>query len=335
MLSRSSNTKLFHKSAKRYFARQTAGAKARDRSTRGYAIYSSLAAFCTGGVAVSYLLQNDNTIIDAPVALMDAAQDRKRREAMHRRQQQDSGRNPSSSKVSNSVNPYMVVGGIAAVSLLAFALTRYKRCSPNEVLVVFGQTGTGTKPAKLVHGGGTVVWPIIQDYRTLSLEPFSIDVPLHKALSKEKVRVSVPSVFTLAIGNRPEIMENAALRLLDMEPEDIEHQANEIITGQLRQVIASMSIDEINADREKFETTIRAQAERELNKVGLVLINVNITNIEDDSGLIEAMGKKATAEVIQKAVVDVAVAERQGAIGKAEQERDKVIGVAKNQQVGF
>lgn len=108
-----------------------------------------------------------------------------------------------------------------------------------------------------------------------------------------------------------------------MEPIDIENQANEIITGQLRQVIASMSIDEINADREKFESTIRDNAEKELNKIGLVLINVNITNIEDDSGLIEAMGKKATAEVVQKALVDVATAERVGAIGKAEQERDK------------
>ena len=106
-----------------------------------------------------------------------------------------------------------------------------------------------------------------------------------------------------------------------MEPIDIENQANEIITGQLRQVIASMSIDEINAEREKFESTSRDNAEKELNKIGLVLINVNITNIEDDSGLIEAMGKKATAEVVQKALVDVATAERVGAIGKAEQER--------------
>ena len=176
------------------------------------------------------------------------------------------------------------------------------------------------------------MWPIIQDYRHLSLEPFAIEVPLQKALSKEKVRVSVPSVFTLAIGTDKKIMEAAALRLLDMLPEDIEHQAEEIITGQLRQVIASMSIDEINADREKFETAVRTHSERELNKVGLVLINVNITNIEDDSGLIEAMGKKATAEVVQKAIVDVAIAERQGAIGKAEQEREKLVGVAKNEQ---
>ena len=117
-----------------------------------------------------------------------------------------------------------------------------------------------------------------------------------------------------------------------MEPEDIEHQANEIITGQLRQVIASMSIDEINADREKFESQVRNGSELELNKIGLVLINVNITNIEDDSGLIEAMGKKATAEVIQQALVDVAIAERSGAIGRAEQEREQQIGVAKNEQ---
>ena len=113
-------------------------------------------------------------------------------------------------------------------------LTQQADCSPNEVLVVFGQTGHET--AKLVHGGGTVVWPIIQDYGVLSLEPFPLEIPLHNALSLEKVRVSVPSVFTLAVGTQASIMQNAAQRLLDMDHESIEHQALEIITGQLRQV---------------------------------------------------------------------------------------------------
>ena len=72
-------------------------------------------------------------------------------------------------------------------------------------------------------------------------------------------------------------MYNASLRLLDMDHDGIEHQALEIITGQLRQVIASMTIEQINRDRERFENTIRSHVGKELEKVGLVLINVNIT----------------------------------------------------------
>ena len=221
---------------------------------------------------------------------------------------------------------------LAAASLFGmFALSRYQKCSPNEVLVVFGLT-RGNR-AKLVHGGGTFVWPIIQEFRALELEPFAVEVPLEKALSLEKVRVSVPSVFTLAIGTERTIMENASLRLLDMDHEGIEHQALEIITGQLRQVIASMTIEQINQDREYFEETIRSHVGKELEKIGLILINVNITNIEDDSGVIEAMGRKATAEVVQRAEVDVALHNKEGAIGKAAQERDMRIGVAENEQM--
>jgi flotillin len=220
---------------------------------------------------------------------------------------------------------------VAAAMLGAFALSRYQRCSPNEVIVVFGLTGS--KKAKLVHGGGTFVWPIIQEFRTLQLEPFAVEVPLEKALSLEKVRVSVPSVFTLAVGTEQNVMYNASLRLLDMDHDGIEHQALEIITGQLRQVIASMTIEQINRDRERFENTIRSHVGKELEKVGLVLINVNITNIEDDSGVIEAMGRKATAEVVQRAEVDVATHNKEGAIGKSLQERDMQIGVAENEQM--
>jgi hypothetical protein len=234
-------------------ARSTAGSRSRESTERGFSIFTSALAFCTGGAGVAFYLSNNdnskNSIYQSTPAYLDWQSDEKRRkEAIHRRQQQqqvtkrgngggDTG--GASSSGSGAIKSMVVLGGVTLVSLLAFALTRYKRCSPNEVLVVFGQVGKtpGQGPAKLVHGGGTFVWPIIQDFRHLSLEPFAIEVSLHKALSKEKVRVSVPSVFTLAIGEENGILEKAALRLLDMENEDIEHQANEIITGQLRQVM--------------------------------------------------------------------------------------------------
>eukprot|EP00940_MAST-03C_sp_MAST-3C-sp2_P000089 g89.t1 len=220
----------------------------------------------------------------------------------------------------------IALGALAVAGLTVFLISRYRTCQPNEVLVVYG--ATGSVGPRIVHGGGTFVLPVIQGYRYLSLEPFAIEIPLKGALSSEKVRVNIPSNFTLGISTDADKMHRAATRLLDMDDEQVKEQSKEIIVGQLRSVIASMNIEEINGDRESFEQKIRDHCGSELHKLGLHLINVNITNIEDDSGVIEAMGRKATAEAVQKAVVDVAKHERAGAIGKENEERDKAIGVA-------
>ncbi|MBX3434385.1 MAG: flotillin family protein [Pirellulales bacterium] len=203
----------------------------------------------------------------------------------------------------------------------------YKRCSSNQVLVIFGKTSQGTA-AKTVHGGAAFVIPLIQDYRYLSLEPIQIEIPLRGALSMENIRVNVPSVFTVAIGTQPEVMTNAAIRLLELSTPEIRKQAEEIIFGQLRQVIASMKIEDINRDRDTFLEHIQGSVEPELKKIGLVLINVNITDITDESGYIDAIGQKAASQAIQQARGDVADEVRQGEIRVAEAERAKVVNVA-------
>ena len=179
----------------------------------------------------------------------------------------------------------------------------------NRVLVIYGKT-SGGNAAKCVHGGAAFVVPLIQDYDYLSLDPIQIEVPLKGALSIENIRVNVPSVFTVAIGTDPETMQNAAIRLLGLDTEEIKQQAGDIIFGQLRQVIASMRIEDINRDRDKFLESIQKSLEPELKKIGLVLINVNITDITDESGYIEAIGRKAAAEAIQQAKIDVAEQEK-------------------------
>src|SRR5262245_35670511 len=107
-------------------------------------------------------------------------------------------------------------GGILALIFFIFLVmlvNRYRRCPSNRVLVIYGN-GTGMNAAKCVHGGGRFVLPLIQDYAYLSLEPIQISIPLKDALSIENIRVSVPSVFTVAVGTEPEVMQNAAIRLL-------------------------------------------------------------------------------------------------------------------------
>jgi flotillin len=213
------------------------------------------------------------------------------------------------------------------VSIAILFSSRYKRCPSNKVLVIYGRTGAGNV-ARPIHGGAKLVWPLIQDYAYLGLEPIQIEIPLRGALSIENIRVNVPSVFTVAIGTTPEVMQNAAIRLLGLNTAAIEKQAEEIIFGQLRQVIASMRIEDINRDRDTFLEHIQSSLEPELKKVGLVLINVNITDITDESGYIDAIGQKAASTAIQQARGDVAEQERIGESRVAEAERDKQIQVA-------
>jgi flotillin len=227
--------------------------------------------------------------------------------------------------------PWPLVAAVAAAvvvfGMLLFVAKRYKRCPSNRVLVIYGKTAGGNA-ARCVHGGAAFVVPLIQDYAYLSLEPIQIEVPLKGALSIENIRVNVPSVFTVAIGTDPETMQNAAIRLLGLDTDDIKQQAADIIFGQLRQVIASMRIEDINRDRDKFLENIQKSLEPELKKIGLVLINVNITDVTDESGYIEAIGRKAAATAIQQAKIDVAEQEKKGQTGVAEAERERAIQVA-------
>mgnify|MGYP000988991030 CR=1 FL=1 len=219
--------------------------------------------------------------------------------------------------------------GIIVFFMIVYMASRYKRCPSDKILVVYGKVGSG-RSARCIHGGGSMVWPIIQDYAFLSLTPMTIGIPLKNALSMQNIRIDVPSTFTVGVSIDPAIMTNAAERLLHLGSKEIEQMAGEIIFGQLRLTVASLTIEQINQDRESFLEAIRKNVEPELNKVGLYLINVNITDITDESTYIQSIGKKAAAEAINRAKVDVAEQEKSGAIGEAEATREKEIRVAEN-----
>ena len=209
---------------------------------------------------------------------------------------------------------------VVIFATFSFIIRRYRRCPSDKILVVYGKTGGGS--AKCIHGGGKFVWPIIQDYAYLNLTPISIDANLTNALSRQNIRVDVPCRFTVGISTEPDSMNNAAERLLGLTSNEIQELARDILFGQLRLVIATMSIEEINSDRDKFLENISKNVEVELKKIGLRLINVNVTDIKDESGYIEALGKEAAAKAINEAKVSVAEQDKYGEIGKAEAVRD-------------
>lgn len=230
---------------------------------------------------------------------------------------------------------YLVIIIAVAVLFVFILITsmfrRYKRCPSDRILVVYGKVGKGAdgdRTAKCIHGGAAFIWPIIQDYAFMDLTPMSIEVDLKGALSKQNIRVDVPSKYTVGISTEPGVMENAAERLLGLQRQDIHSLANDIILGQMRLVVAMMDIEEINSNRDKFLSNIASNVEAELKKVGLKLINVNITDIKDESGYIVALGKEAAAKAINEAKIRVAEQERTGDIGKATAEKDRDIRVA-------
>ena len=222
---------------------------------------------------------------------------------------------------------FVAVLAIVLVVAIIAAASRIKTCPSDQVLVKYGQVG-GDRMAKAIHGGTTFVWPVVQGFRFLDLTPMTVDIDLRGALSKQNIRVNVPSRFTFGIGTVEELMNNAAERLLSLDNPQIEDTAKDIIYGQLRATIAMMDIEEINGDREKFESRVLENIESELMKIGLRLINVNISDITDESGYIEALGQRAAAEAINKAKVDVAQQERDGAVGSAEAEQEQRVRVA-------
>ncbi len=233
--------------------------------------------------------------------------------------------------------PFEVICLLVVIALLAFTLfliflSRYRKCPSDRIMVIYGKVGKnadGTaRSSKCIHGGAAFVWPVIQSYQYLDLTPISIAVDLRSALSRQNIRIDVPSIFTVGISTEPGVMQNAAERLLGLKLSEIQELAKDIIFGQLRLVIATMDIEEINTDRDKFLEAVSRNVETELKKIGLRLINVNVTDISDESGYISALGKEAAAKAINDAKKNVAEKERDGSIGEALAQKDQRIQVA-------
>ncbi len=233
---------------------------------------------------------------------------------------------------SSSLLILICVIALLVLTTLIVIASRYRKCPSDKVMVIYGKVGSNSdgtsRSAKCIHGGAAFIWPVIQAVEFLDLTPISINVDLKNALSKQNIRVDVPSRFTVGISTEPGVMQNAAERMLGLKLDDIQELAKDIIFGQLRLVIATMEIEEINTDRDKFLDAVSRNVETELKKIGLRLINVNVTDITDESGYILALGKEAAAKAINDAKISVAQADREGAIGSANAERDQRISVS-------
>ena len=227
----------------------------------------------------------------------------------------------------------IMVAILVGVIILSFIgiLSRYRKCKSDEVLVVYGKT-SGEKSAKLYHGGAAFVWPIIQGYEFLSMKPLQIDCKLTGALSAQNIRVDVPTTITVAISTDPEVMQNAAERLLGLQPEDKQNLITDVVYGQMRLVIADMTIEELNSDRDKFLSKVRDNIDTELRKFGLYLMNINISDIRDAANYIVNLGKEAESKALNEAQANIEEQEKLGAIKIANQIRERETTVAETRK---
>ena len=241
------------------------------------------------------------------------------------------------------MNPIVIVLICAVVlivmSFVLWLFSRYKRCPSDKIMVIYGRIGKNkdgtTRSSKCIHGGAQFVWPVIQSYSYLDLTPISIQVDLKNALSRQNIRIDVPSRFTVGISTESGVMQNAAERLLGLQLSEIQELSKDIIFGQLRLVIATMDIEEINTDRDKFLAAVSSNVETELKKIGLRLINVNVTDISDESGYIAALGKEAAAKAINDAKKSVAEQDREGSIGEANAKMEQRIKVSEADSIAI
>ncbi|MCL2089476.1 MAG: SPFH domain-containing protein [Oscillospiraceae bacterium] len=228
----------------------------------------------------------------------------------------------------------LVVGALVVLTMFMMIISRYRKCPSDKIMVIYGRLGKNkdgsTRSARCIHGGASFIMPVFQAYAYLDLTPISINVDLTNALCRQNIRVNVPSRFTVGISTENAIMQNAAERLLGLKLSEVQELAKDIIFGQLRLIIATMDIEEINTDRDKFLDAVSYNVETELKKIGLRLINVNVTDITDESGYIEALGKEAAAKAINDAKMSVAEKNRDGSIGEAAAQKDQRISVSKS-----
>lgn len=238
----------------------------------------------------------------------------------------------SSSGVVVGVTLLIIAVVVILLVLLCVLASRYKKCPSDKIMVIYGSIGKNkdgtSRSSKCIHGGAKLVWPFFQKYSFLDLTPISISVDLKNALSRQNIRIDVPSSFTVGISTEQGVMQNAAERLLGLPLTQIQDLAKDIILGQMRLVIALMDIEEINTDRDKFLEAVSRNVEGELKKIGLRLINVNVTDIRDESGYIDALGKEAAAKAINDARRTVAEKTRDGSVGEALAVKDQRIQVA-------
>ena len=198
---------------------------------------------------------------------------------------------------------------VVAVSLLAFAASRYKVAKPNEALIVAGSR-RATGGIKVVVGGGAIVYPLVNVAKRVSLEIQSIPMGLAGAVTTQGVPVAVEGIVNVKIADDEDSIRQAAQRFLDSQAR-IPDIVRNVMEGSLRTIIGQLTVDELIRDREIFAARVQEVANGDLQGTGLAIDVFTIQSISDSEQYIENLGRKAAAEVRRDAEIAEADAQRE------------------------
>src|SRR4051795_8854343 len=223
----------------------------------------------------------------------------------------------------NFTSPVVMAGAIVAVVLFAtFVITSwYRKAGPNEALIVYGFRGNRT-----IIGRGTVIIPVVESYRTLSLELMSFDVaPQQDLYTNQGVAVTVEDVAQIKVKSDPVSIRTGAEQFLTKTPQQREGLIRLVMEGHLRGIIGQLTVEQIVKEPEMVGDRMRATCAEDLNKMGLEVVSFTIKEVRDKNDYIANMGRPDIARVKMHADIATAEAERDTAIKRAEAAREAAI----------
>ncbi len=217
---------------------------------------------------------------------------------------------------------------LALIFLLSSVARLYRKAGPHEALVVYGARGT-----RIVKGRGTVIWPMFETYRELSLQLMSFDVaPQQDLYTKQGVAVTVEAVAQIKVKSDPESIQTAAEQFLTKPPAEREGLIRLVMEGHLRGIIGQLSVEQIVKEPEMVGDRMRSTCAEDMSKMGLEVVSFTIKEVRDKNEYITNMGRPDVARIKRDADVAAAEAERDTAIKRAEAQRAAAVARAQADQ---
>jgi len=221
-----------------------------------------------------------------------------------------------------------LLGLFAAMALFA---RNYIKVPPSMVAIFYGRKHSlvdekgdrSTVGFRVVRGGAALRVPVLEEVQYLSLNVISIPLKISRAYTKEGVPVTVEAVANVKISGDDMSLRSAAERFLGMGTDKIKEVIFQTLEGHLRAILGTLTVEEINADRQAFAQKMTDEAALDLKRMGVNIDVLTIQQISDEQGYLDALGKKRTAEV-----------KRDAAIGEAQALRDAMIKSALADQEG-
>jgi flotillin len=216
---------------------------------------------------------------------------------------------------------------VIVVLLVSYIGSRYKVAGANEALVVSGQRDRGPdgrRSLKVVRGGGVIVLPLVNKVGKLKLTARQINVNLADAVTRQGIKVAVQGVATFKIGADDESIRNAAERFLESKDEEVDSIVKNVLEGSLRSIVGTLTVEELNLDRQKFQQAVQDAARGDLATSGLQIDSFTIQAIRDESGYMELIGQQETARRERDARMAKAAADQEASVREAEAEQIKI-----------